>query len=421
MKIEYLTHASVLIESGGVRLVTDPWLVGPSWGGNLWHFPPPICAPEQLPKLDYIYFSHAHDDHFHPESVARLSAENKEACVLIPGFAGAWFEKLLRDHGFRNIRILAHDETIELTSDTSLQMFLNDKGDIDSSIMIREAEYTAFFQTDNLMSLEEAARIGAYNDIDIAFVMAVQTGIFPAFYDFPPDKMKQMARAKAEHSLDYCTQVVERLSAKIIVPYAGDICYLGELYFANDLHRINRDIVTAHLKRTLPKVRVEPMMPGDIFESVGNRFTHGASVSSPSLDGYAATMADAVADVEADERKYMNQDYRQDVAKFLGGVDRAAKKWSGETFSVLWCITDPHHAQTFYAQELPKACVPADGTAHYDLRVEIPTYRLQRLVRGDYPMGTMTFWNGSIRCHRHTDGLTPLESAFWRLFFEVRP
>ena len=33
MKITYLTHASLLIEAGGKRILTDPWLVGPSWGG----------------------------------------------------------------------------------------------------------------------------------------------------------------------------------------------------------------------------------------------------------------------------------------------------------------------------------------------------------------------------------------------------
>ena len=35
MKITYITHASVLVEVNGLKIITDPWLVGPSWGGEL--------------------------------------------------------------------------------------------------------------------------------------------------------------------------------------------------------------------------------------------------------------------------------------------------------------------------------------------------------------------------------------------------
>ena len=45
MKVSYITHACVLLEAGGVKLLMDPWLVGPCWGGNLWHYPPPRTAP----------------------------------------------------------------------------------------------------------------------------------------------------------------------------------------------------------------------------------------------------------------------------------------------------------------------------------------------------------------------------------------
>ena len=39
MKITYITHACLLIEIKGIKILTDPWLKGPCWGGSLWHFP----------------------------------------------------------------------------------------------------------------------------------------------------------------------------------------------------------------------------------------------------------------------------------------------------------------------------------------------------------------------------------------------
>ena len=56
MKITYLTHASLLIEAGGKRILTDPWLVGPSWGGSLWHFPTHNFTPKKITDTGYYLF-----------------------------------------------------------------------------------------------------------------------------------------------------------------------------------------------------------------------------------------------------------------------------------------------------------------------------------------------------------------------------
>ena len=54
MKITYITHACILIEVDGKKIITDPWLVGPSWGGSLWHFPTHKFTPKNL------HFRHNH-------------------------------------------------------------------------------------------------------------------------------------------------------------------------------------------------------------------------------------------------------------------------------------------------------------------------------------------------------------------------
>ena len=50
MKIKYITHACLLVETNNCKILTDPWLVGPSWGGTLWHFPTHNFTPKNLPE-----------------------------------------------------------------------------------------------------------------------------------------------------------------------------------------------------------------------------------------------------------------------------------------------------------------------------------------------------------------------------------
>jgi L-ascorbate metabolism protein UlaG (beta-lactamase superfamily) len=54
MKLTYLGHAVVLIETGEKNLIIDPFL-----SGN----PLAPIGPDELPKLDYIILTHGHNDH----------------------------------------------------------------------------------------------------------------------------------------------------------------------------------------------------------------------------------------------------------------------------------------------------------------------------------------------------------------------
>jgi len=62
MQITFIGHASILIETRGLRIISDPWWLGPCFGAQWWIYPPPYLDPVQT-KLDYIYISHGHNDH----------------------------------------------------------------------------------------------------------------------------------------------------------------------------------------------------------------------------------------------------------------------------------------------------------------------------------------------------------------------
>lgn len=72
MRVTWLGHASVLMEVGGVRFLTDPLLRGRL--GHLTRRAPPV-DPATLRRIDAILLSHVHRDHLDLPSLRRLPRE----------------------------------------------------------------------------------------------------------------------------------------------------------------------------------------------------------------------------------------------------------------------------------------------------------------------------------------------------------
>lgn len=72
MKLDFLGHASLLVAGDDVRVLFDPLLFGVHHEGLYDIYPPRRLDLAALPPIDAVVLSHAHRDHFDPESVARL-------------------------------------------------------------------------------------------------------------------------------------------------------------------------------------------------------------------------------------------------------------------------------------------------------------------------------------------------------------
>jgi len=88
MKITKLGHCALVLDVGGVRILTDP--------GNF-----SIEAQESQKDIDIILITHEHQDHFHVDSVKKILANNPQAVVVTNTAVG----KLLADIGVSHTQV----------------------------------------------------------------------------------------------------------------------------------------------------------------------------------------------------------------------------------------------------------------------------------------------------------------------------
>lgn len=87
--IQWIGHASFLIQIGGINILTDPFFYDLSflYSRNL----PAGIAPENLPKIDIVLISHNHRDHMDEQSLLLL--KKYDPTIIVPKGIGAWFKK----------------------------------------------------------------------------------------------------------------------------------------------------------------------------------------------------------------------------------------------------------------------------------------------------------------------------------------
>jgi L-ascorbate metabolism protein UlaG (beta-lactamase superfamily) len=103
--ITWLGHATVLIELGPLRVLTDPLL-----RGRIAHLRRHAPVPAPPDRLDAVLLSHLHRDHADGPSLRRLPP----APVLVPAGAGPTVRRL----GLRDVRELRAGEEVPLAGGT---------------------------------------------------------------------------------------------------------------------------------------------------------------------------------------------------------------------------------------------------------------------------------------------------------------
>ena len=131
MKIKYISHACLYVETADTKILIDPWFNGPAYQQQWNVFPKPVDL-DFIHDIDYILITHGHEDHLHAETLKLFS---RDTIVLYPY---QWKDSaviFLKELGFHNIKECPSFATQQLTVSTKITFVANS---LDAIVVIED-------------------------------------------------------------------------------------------------------------------------------------------------------------------------------------------------------------------------------------------------------------------------------------------
>jgi len=281
MKLTYVANACFLVElAGGQRILTDPWFQGPcqqTW----WNFPPVhdrLADEIRRCRPDFLYISHLHHDHLHPET---LAAFDRATPVIIGAMNTPNLKAALAAIGFRNLVEVPFEARTPLDG-AELVLFKDFHGntlgddtqvayDLDTSLYLYDTDGTRLFlAVDNTILPADAARIAAeYGPPDIAQLPYASASLFPmAMADYDDARRAAASAALRTRAAVNFRELTRALKPKRVIPAGGEYVLGGP---AAALSRFLPQPLGAELAAELAAVglgdALAKLYPGDALDS----------------------------------------------------------------------------------------------------------------------------------------------------------
>jgi UDP-MurNAc hydroxylase len=248
----------------------DPWLTDPAYHNTWWHYPPLAVRPRDLPKIDYLYISHEHADHFDPATLEQL---DKNIIVIIPRFKKRRFYDRLKAFGFHDIRELPFGEDYPLNgSGMTVRLIAPDRAWDDSAILVKDKENTVLNVNDCHLDDATLDRLGQQEKIDLAFLTFTGASQYPGCFEFSLESKIQRWKESKEAHVEEFVNWARRLRTKQAVPAAGNFALLApDQLFLNTSNYVNTpQEAVERLRAEAPQVEGLQLNPGDVWHHDGS-------------------------------------------------------------------------------------------------------------------------------------------------------
>ena len=235
MRITYLGHAGLRIDTAHGSILCDPW-TNPAYFDSWFVFPDNSGLDwGRLGQTDYLYVSHMHQDHFDP--VLLRDHVSHAATVLLPDFPVPELRESLQRLGFTRFLTLPDGKTVQHGGLRLMIQALKSPVDGplgDSALAVSDGTATVLNQNDARPTDFEA--LLAFGPFDVHFLQFSGAIWWPWTYELPIAAKRSFGAAKRANGLDRALRYVRGVGARHVVPSAGPPCFLDEELFAfNDL------------------------------------------------------------------------------------------------------------------------------------------------------------------------------------------
>jgi L-ascorbate metabolism protein UlaG (beta-lactamase superfamily) len=316
----------LLVESGDVRLVTDPWLDGPTYLGSWWQFPEPVLRGADL-RATHVYLTHEHADHLHPPTLAAIP---KHTPILIGRFMTPRFRSRLAALGFTDVREMPHGKAVTL-GDLRLTSYQY-RAD-DTALVIEGPGGTILDLNDCLLRAGALDHLLARHPrIDLLLASFANAEAYPIVYGFedPTEQPDWDDRVRFDDFLDK----VRTIDPVAFTPFASSFCFLSPEQRWLNTRIVSPEGLLARARAGEVKAEGLAMNPGDFWTPERGHDVRGEvdwSRKEETLERYAQAHAGEIAAVRAGEhvpggRAALERVFRAYFAAFSARVPPPLRK-----------------------------------------------------------------------------------------------
>ena len=258
MKVTYLKSSTVIIETKGLKILTDPWLTDGEYYGSWFHYPVFNFKNNYFEDIDYIYVSHIHMDHF---SKATFKLLNKSIPVIIHSYESKFLKNNIERLGFTVIELL-HNERTHLKNGVYINVLAADNCNpelcqkfmgcgkmesafgstqIDTLCVIDDGEYSILNTNDcpfELASNTLPDILRQYVKIDFLLVGYAGAGPFPQCFVMQEEEKIRLARMKEKQFLNQGLNFINSIKPAFVMPFAGTYVLGGRLSNLQDFRGV---------------------------------------------------------------------------------------------------------------------------------------------------------------------------------------
>lgn len=386
MQVTYLGHAAMWLEAGGTRVLMDPWLTDPTYHGTWWHYPPLALGVRDLARIDYLYVSHEHPDHFDPPTLAQL---DKSIHVVIAKYARKRFRDRIAALGFGHITELDYQTDFACGGGLTLRLIGPDRPWDDSAILLRHNGTTVLNVNDCHLDEATLARLGREQAIDLAFLTFTGASQYPGCFDFPLNSKIERALYSKHSHLEEFIRWARLLRTKRAVPAAGSHALLAadQLFLNTPMYANTPADAIEALRQGAPEIEGLQMNPGDTWSPDDGHRRHRPapdwSRRMEAIESLSATVQARGAEYFASEAPAPADLYERFAAYFDGHLARDPQVAARIGLGVRWTVTGAHGGDWTIDFRRDHAWVRREAADDWNLHITIPDQLVYKGVSGE--------------------------------------
>jgi L-ascorbate metabolism protein UlaG (beta-lactamase superfamily) len=220
----YVGHASILVRLNGKTFLFDPVGYSSPYYGCWVFFPSQVMDPRLL-AVDAVIVSHCHQDHFDTELLKRFPATTP--IYIVEG--RPMFAQMCAEAGIEVIELPA-DRLTAIDDEVEIYAILHETNGVDSSMVIRNANFAAYHGNDNYVSAQTLTRLKrAVGRVDVACVPFAYIHWYPFLLDgIDADWRDGEARRLTDQYLEKGVEQAEILDARVVIPFGSNLVYYDD-------------------------------------------------------------------------------------------------------------------------------------------------------------------------------------------------